>query len=192
MILVAGIVIIDHSTIQVKTIYLTKLCSIMYLFMYYFKDDNFLYFAWSYYLGFGRSKSQHSMRIIGPMQRISRQHIFHIRVFFSVIYSLTQMFSDPSPLLTDEIILARSKGFNLQTIWYIPIWCKSCVQPWGHWKKTGLSTKIQAFQKAQRTQDLSAFTTTTVGSFIKDQFQNIDQTTTQIWTKFRPQSKSSK
>ena len=47
MILVPGIVIIDHSTIQVKTIYLTKLCSIMYLFMYHFKDDNFLYFAWS-------------------------------------------------------------------------------------------------------------------------------------------------
>ena len=126
MILVAGIVIIDHSTIQVKTIYLTKLCSIMYLFMYYFKDDNFLYFAWSYYLGFGRSKSQHSILIIGPMQRISTQHIFHIRVFFSVIYSLTQMFSDPSPLLTDEIILARSKGFNLQTMIHSHLMQKLC------------------------------------------------------------------
>ena len=163
----------------------------MYLFMYYFKDDNFLYFAWSYYLGFGRSKSQHSMLIIGPMQRISRQHIFHIRVFFSVIYSLTQMFSDPSPLLTDEIILARSKGFNLQTMIHSHLMQKLC-SALGPLEKTGLSTKIQAFQKAQRTQDLSAFTTTTVGSFIKDQFQNIDQTTTQIWTKFQPQSKSSK
>ena len=96
--------------------------------MYYFKDDNFLYFAWSghHYLGFGRSKSQHSMRIIGPMQRISRQHIFHIRVFFSVIYSLTQMFSDPSPLLTDEIILARSKGFNLQTMIHSHLMQKLC------------------------------------------------------------------
>ena len=145
MILVAGIVIIDHSTIQVKTIYLTKLCSIMYLFMYYFKDDNFLY------LGFGRSKSQHSILIIGPMQRISTQHIFHIRVFFSVIYSLTQMFSDPSPLLTDEIILARSKGFNLQTMIHSHLMQKLC-SALGPLEKTGLSTKIQAFQKAQRTQ----------------------------------------
>ena len=82
-----------------------------------------------HYLGFGRSKSQHSMLIIGPMQRISRQHIFHISVFFSVIYSLTQMFSDPSPLLTDEIILARSKGFNLQTMIHPDD--RVMLSPWG-------------------------------------------------------------
>ena len=190
MILVPGIVIIQQFKwrqfiLQNCALLCIYLCIISRMITFYILHGH-------HYSGFGRSKSQHSMLIIGPMQRISRQHIFHIRVFFSVIYSLTQMFSDPSPLLTDEIILARSKGFNLQTIWYIPIWCKSCVQPWGLWKKTGLSTKIQAFQKAQRTQDLSAFTTTTVGSFIKDQFQNIDQTTTQISTKFQPQSKSSK
>ena len=79
-----------------------------------------------HYLGFGRSKSQHSMLIIGSMQRISRQHTFHIRVFFSVIYSLTRMFSDPSPLLTDEIILARSKGFNLQTMIHSHLMQKLC------------------------------------------------------------------
>ena len=132
-----------------------------------------------HYLGFGRSKSQHSMLIIGPMQRISWQHIFHIRVFFSVIYSLTRMFSDPSPLLTDEIILARSKGFNLQTMIHSHLMQKLCSALGPLEKKLACRLRSKHFIRlGPKTWVLSPQQLLVLSS-IKDQFQNINQTSTQ-------------
>ena len=141
-----------------------------------------------HYLGFGRSKSQHSMLIIGPMQRISWQHIFHIRVFFSVIYSLTRMFSDPSPLLTDEIILARSKGFNLQTMIHSHLMQKLCSALGPLEKKLACRLRSKHFKRLSgpKTWVLSPQQLLVLSSRIS--FRISTKLQLKISTKFQPQS----